>query len=215
MMSNLKKLCAVLLCLVMVISVLAACNDGAEGAETETQSQTQPQETEEQGEESKGETQAVTQSESEANTQAEAETSAPLRATSEGLKFETSHDDYVTCQGLWDYSNVPSCIIVDEYEGRPCTSITGLGFGGCEDLTSIVLGASITSIGDNAFLGCYNLKAVYYLGTVEQWETIQIGKFNVQLTDAKRYYYSETEPTDTQHNYWHYVDGVITPWPVS
>ena len=28
----------------------------------------------------------------------------------------------------------------------------------------------------------------------------------------KDYYYSETQPTDTSVTYWHYVDGVPTPW---
>jgi hypothetical protein len=34
---------------------------------------------------------------------------------------------------------------------------------------------------------------------------------NIELENAPRYYYSETEPTEPG-NYWHYVDGVPTPW---
>ncbi len=38
-----------------------------------------------------------------------------------------------------------------------------------------------------------------------------MGYSNSNLTSATRYYYSETTPTEAG-NYWHYVDGVPTPW---
>ncbi len=32
------------------------------------------------------------------------------------------------------------------------------------------------------------------------------------LDEVTKYFYSENEPTDTTHSYWHYVDGVPTSW---
>lgn len=45
---------------------------------------------------------------------------------------------------------------------------------------------------------------VYYKGTETDY-------YNSELTDAVRYYYSETRPTDAG-NYWRYVDGTATKW---
>lgn len=106
---------------------------------------------------------------------------------------------------------------------RDCTKlemiIIGVGvktigwnaFYNCENLTSITIGSSVTSIGSDVFLLCKNLTSVYYKGTAEQWEKITINSGNSRLTDATRYYYSESKPTESG-NYWHYVDGEIVVW---
>ena len=74
-----------------------------------------------------------------------------------------------------------------------------------------VAGNSVTSIGELAFYGCNSLTTVYYGGTAEEWAGISIGYDEYDLTDATRYYYSETQPTTTG-DYWHYVNGVPTKW---
>ena len=84
-------------------------------------------------------------------------------------------------------------------------------FSNCSSLTSITIPDSVTSIGDSAFSGCSSLTSVFYKGTAEQWNTIS-SYGNSDLTFATRYYYSETQPTDTTYKYWHYVDGVPTAW---
>ena len=91
------------------------------------------------------------------------------------------------------------------------TTIGDWAFGGCRSLTSITIPSSVTSIGNNAFLWCDSLNTVYYTGTESEWNTISIGYSNSELTDATRYYYSETEPT-VSGNYWHYVDGKVVVW---
>ena len=91
------------------------------------------------------------------------------------------------------------------------TSIGSRAFGYCTNLTSITLPDSVTSIGDYAFAGCTNLASVYYTGTATEWGKINIDNFNSALTNATIYYYSETQPT-AEGNYWHYVNGVATPW---
>ncbi len=83
------------------------------------------------------------------------------------------------------------------------------------DITSIIIPNSVTSI-ESAFYSCSRLTSVYYTGTPEEWDAISIHSIdgdNSYLTTATRYYYSETEPDYTDGNhYWHYVDGVATPW---
>ena len=120
--------------------------------------------------------------------------------------------------------------------------IYGFSFQYQDGLVSLVIPNSVKTIGIHAFRGCANLKwlvigtgvkdidneilwevsnvTVYYMGTAEDWEKIQIVGINVSagwfgsngyLKKAPRYYYSETAPTDSG-NYWHYVDGIPTPW---
>lgn len=65
-----------------------------------------------------------------------------------------------------------------------------------------------------AFWHCSGLKAIYYCGTAEDWNKISIddNDNNDNLTSATRYYYSETQPTESG-NYWHYnKNGEIEEW---
>jgi hypothetical protein len=92
------------------------------------------------------------------------------------------------------------------------TSIGSSAFRGCSSLTSIVIPNSVKTIDQRAFYDCSNLTIVYYDGTAEDWESVSIKSDNTALTDATRYYYSETQPTTTG-NYWHYDEnGVPTKW---
>ena len=72
-------------------------------------------------------------------------------------------------------------------------------------------GSVCRTIGSSTFYDCRNLTNVYYHGTAEDWANMSIGLSNDFLTNATRYYYSETQPTETG-NYWHYVDGEVTVW---
>ncbi len=100
-------------------------------------------------------------------------------------------------------------------------SVTSIGmwaFSNCSSLTSVTIGGGVTSIGEEAFSLCSGLTSVYYEGTSEQWSEISIGSYNWGLTNATRFYYSETEPslngegTAYDGSYWRYVDGVPTAW---
>lgn len=84
-------------------------------------------------------------------------------------------------------------------------------FAACTSLSWIVLPSTLTAIDRWAFDNCPALAAVYYRGTAEEWETLDISSDNTALTDATLYFYSETAP-DTEGNFWRYVDGVPTPW---
>ena len=117
--------------------------------------------------------------------------------------------DSLTSIGSWVFEgciNLTSITIPDSV-----TSIGESAFHWCTGLTSITIPDSVTSIGSRAFGYCTNLTSVYYTGTAEEWSQIDIDFYNDKLTDATIYYYSETQPT-AEGNYWHYVNGVATPW---
>ncbi len=51
-------------------------------------------------------------------------------------------------------------------------------------ITEIRIPTSVKSIGEKAFNACNNLSDVYYAGTEEEWNAIEIGSLNVKLTSA-------------------------------
>lgn len=54
------------------------------------------------------------------------------------------------------------------------TQIGGNSFAYCENLVSIGIPKSVTSIGAGAFNQCSSLTSVYYGGTKEEWNAIDI-----------------------------------------
>lgn len=55
------------------------------------------------------------------------------------------------------------------------TSIGEWAFAYCSDLASVTIPDSVTSIGYAAFAYCRSLKAIYYKGNKEQWDSIFLG----------------------------------------
>ena len=155
--------------------------------------------------------------------------------STKGIKYETSSDNKTATVTGYSGSSTDARI-ANTYKGCPVTSINSNVFQFNEELTSICLGNNVTSIKMESFVQCYNLKSivipksctsignaafyccdslsyVYYTGTEEDWNKINIRGFNYALTDHPnyRYYYSETQPT-TSGKYWHYIGGVPTKW---
>lgn len=96
------------------------------------------------------------------------------------------------------------------------TSIDDRMFWFCSELTTIVIGNGVTSIGEFAFHACNKLEKVYYNGTAEDWDKIDIDSSNDSylygfINNERLYYYSETQPTG-EGNYWHDVGGEIVEW---
>ncbi len=82
-------------------------------------------------------------------------------------------------------------------------------------LTSITLPKTVKTIKDYSFLST-SLEFLYYSGTREQWNQIEIDNPGLDLTKIC-YYYSENEPklndegTAYDGNYWHYDKDGQTP----
>lgn len=85
-------------------------------------------------------------------------------------------------------------------------------FCGCESLTNVIVPVSIKKIGKSAFLindACFD---IYYMGTENDWNKIDIHKNNVNLKNAPIYYYSLTKPL-IKGDFWHYINGTTpTIW---
>ena len=84
-------------------------------------------------------------------------------------------------------------------------------FEGCSAMKTVVLPSTLTSIQDSAFLKCNALVSIFFAGSEEQFDALEILDGNDALIDAKVYFYSETEP-DGDGTYWHYEKGVPVIW---
>ncbi|MCD7728862.1 MAG: leucine-rich repeat domain-containing protein [Clostridia bacterium] len=100
---------------------------------------------------------------------------------------------------------------IPAYLFYPCSSSSD-----APKITSVVFedDSACTSIGTYAFNNCTSLVSVYYSGTVSEWGAISIAASNTYLTNATKYYYSESEPDYTDgYNYWYYDEnGEIANW---
>ncbi len=107
------------------------------------------------------------------------------------------------------------------------TNIAEAVFYGIFKVDGVVIPKNVTTIASYAFAFAFDLDAVYYEGTEEDWNKIAISDVgstnlgysgtndlenNQFLKNATRYYYSETKPT-TEGNFWHYDEnGEIAIW---
>ncbi len=109
--------------------------------------------------------------------------------------------------------NIPDCV----------TTIDSSAFFYCHSLHEIILPLSVTTLGNWAFgtmssNAANGLDTVYYMGTPDQKENMDLGARDTSgiyyktVYDATWYFYSELQPSDTSNLYWHYVEGVPTPW---
>lgn len=95
--------------------------------------------------------------------------------------------------------------------GDSLSMIQSSCFSSCEKLEAIKIPDKVTTISVFAFRSCAALSKVYYSGTIEKWNAIQIESFNDALLEATKYFYSENEPVEEGH-YWHYVNDEIREW---
>lgn len=86
-------------------------------------------------------------------------------------------------------------------------------FEDCTALMSLVMHSSLERVNHGAFLGCSSLVNVYYYGTADSWDSLDITSGNEALEAVKLYIYSETEPTDSENEYWYFdKNGKVRVW---
>lgn len=80
--------------------------------------------------------------------------------SSEGIAYTLSDDGtYYICSDIGTCTNT-DIVIASEYKGLPVKGIDKRAFLNCNNLTSIIIGGSVTSIGYEAFYGCENITSV-------------------------------------------------------
>ena len=89
------------------------------------------------------------------------------------------------------------------------TVIEENAFSSCTSMQIIVLPSTLTMVEDSAFLDASSLAAVFFRGTEEQFDAMDISENNDELLNAKVYFYSESQPTESG-DFWHY-DKSNTP----
>ncbi|MCD8091143.1 MAG: leucine-rich repeat protein [Clostridiales bacterium] len=78
------------------------------------------------------------------------------------------------------------------------TAVNNWTFG-CSDLKTIAIPSGVKSIGSAAFMGCLDLTDVYYGGSEEDWNKIEMGKYNNGFDNAV-IHYNSYEYTNTSEN---------------
>ena len=104
----------------------------------------------------------------------------------DGVLFDKNRMSLKCCpagkEGL--YSVPDDVTLIGNYAFRGCSRLTGISipvgvskiggktFDNCTGLTSIVIPSSVTSIGYLAIYNCSNLSVIYFIGTEEEWNSI-------------------------------------------
>ena len=91
------------------------------------------------------------------------------------------------------------------------TRISNYAFYNCAFLKTVSIPTSVIDIRSNAFYGCDYIQQVFYDGSAQDWMNINLEGNNSYAMNNSVYYYSESEPAYIGL-YWHYVNGVKTPW---
>ena len=142
MKKKLILMMALLCCLALVVSILAACN-GDEGTQSDTPGDTQTPGGQTPGGQTPG---GGTQNpgDNDQDDEQGGEVIEPAK-----LIFKKNGNGY----SVTGYEGMPTVVVIPEtYEGLPVTSIGERAFEDCFGLTSITIPDSVTSIGSSAFV---------------------------------------------------------------
>lgn len=128
-----------------------------------------------------------------------------------GTKTENTIFAYIFGRtSQWGENDIPSSVkTIVITEG--IEEITDYAFNGLSYVENIVVPLTVTKIKEDVFHKCYNLKSVYFSGSQEQWDSIEIAETNstsyaTGLKNATIYYYSPSNPNQ-DGNYWYYDEN--------
>lgn len=99
------------------------------------------------------------------------------------------------------FFDASALVTIDIPEG--VTVIEENAFSSCEAMKTIVLPSTLKTVEDGAFVDSSNLTVVFFKGTEEQFDAMDISGNNNELLSAKIYFYSETQPSESG-DFWHY-----------
>jgi len=141
----------------------------------------------------------------------ESSTDVPWYSFREDIKSVIIEDSQcgVTSIGNWSFAyctSLESVTIPDNVTNigmcafESCTSLAGVtipnnfttidigAFEKCTSLTEVTIPYYVTSISSRAFFGCDSLANIYYNGTEEEWNSIDVYDYNDSLTSATIHY---------------------------
>ena len=185
-----KKLCVLLLTLLLAVAVFAACNQDGSPVDTDSTDEvtttpdtagvTTPKPVETEPETTEPETPRCTHVAgdwivdvpakigAEGSQHKECRRCGELLETStlaalvpsEGLHFTSNDDGTCYVSGMGTCTDTDLVIPLASPNGDSVTGVGGWAFRGCDTLTSVAISDSVTSIGDSAFYGCSSLASI-------------------------------------------------------
>jgi len=94
---------------------------------------------------------------------------------------------------------------------KDVTHINGMAFFDTNDVTTVVIGKNVVWLGESMFSGWDSqLQKVYYEGTEDEWNSLEVEAYGGPVFNAARYYYREDAPT-AEGLYWHWAEDGVTP----
>lgn len=130
-----------------------------------------------------------------------------------GTKQVTLGDNMFTqCYYLMNVTLPKSADRISEGMFQNCTMLPGVeipqdvssiearAFASCSALSTVIIPKSVTNIGMGSFSACPSLKEVYYTGTAEEWNQIQIlqASNEVILNAEKHYQFAPSDIKDAK-----------------
>ncbi len=105
------------------------------------------------------------------------------------------------CGDPFDWNSAEYAVtITDVYIEDGITEIDEMTFSQCRNIKNITIGASVNKVESFAFSSCQKLTDVYYAGTEEQWNGIEIGSYNDGLLNANIHFNSTDNGNVTDGN---------------
>ena len=114
--------------------------------------------------------------------------------TSQGLSYELESNQYYVVTGIGTCTDT-DIVIPTSYKGLPVKKIERYAFGGCEQITSVVISETITTVGANAFSGCDSLVSVFIGSSVKSLSGGSpfngcTALTNIEVAEGNKYYKS-------------------------